>query len=341
MPPNQLVPVFWLRHLVEHLGPDTPYVDAALQDLGLDRLDLANSELKIEQQKEVAFLDTISELNNQPFLGAQAGLHVDVRQTSLLSYLLFNSQNLDHSLQNLVRYLPLMRPSSKVTMTVEGETVLIRLDNRNRDIAMNAQYIEFCVAMLINAMRQASESAICPLAITFAHVRSDDTDTLSALFACPIAFNGTITTVALRSFDLGRPVVHRDPNLYREMLRYGRLLLRDTAPASLTLEELVTNYIADHLTRNLPSIEETADAVGLSARTLARRLARSGTSFSGLRDTLRMSAAKEMLADTDTPLAEITYLLGYSEQSAFGVAFKRVTGQTPNQYRISRRNVIS
>ncbi|GIT86615.1 AraC family transcriptional regulator [Roseobacter sp. OBYS 0001] len=102
---------------------------------------------------------------------------------------------------------------------------------------------------------------------------------------------------------------------------------------------MVINYVADHLTRTPPGIEETADALGLSRRTLARRLARNGTSYSMLRDNLRISAARQMLAETDRPLAEVTYLLGYSDQSAFGAAFKRATGQTPNQYRLSYRVV--
>ncbi|WP_282063418.1 AraC family transcriptional regulator [Roseobacter litoralis] len=338
-PPKQLVPVFWLRHLVDHLGPGTPHVSSVLRDLGLDRLDLTDPELKIDQRKEAEFLDAVSRRSNQPFLGAQSGIRLDVRKTSLLSYLLFNSQNLDHALQNLVRFLPLMRPSSKVSMTREADKVSVHFANRIKGIAMNAQHVEFCAAMLINSMRRASESAICPITVTFAHRRSADAGILNDLFSCPVSFDGAVTTVVLRSSDVGRPVMHRDPNLYREMFSYGRILLRDTAPASLSVEELVINYVADHLTRTPPGIEETADALGLSRRTLARRLARNGTSYSMLRDNLRISAARQMLAETDTPLAEVTYLLRYSDQSAFGAAFKRATGQTPNQYRLSYRVV--
>ncbi|MEO9843574.1 MAG: AraC family transcriptional regulator ligand-binding domain-containing protein [Roseobacter sp.] len=334
MPTNEMVPVFWLRHLVDYLGPDAPHVAATLHAVGLDQAQLAMSDLKIEQHQESEFLSAIARLTNRPFLGAQAGSHLDVRQTTLLSYLLFNSQNVGHALQNLVRFLPLMRPSSNVSVTTVQETVNVLLDNHNPAIAMNPQYIEFCVAMLLNTLQRATKHQIRPLGVSFAHHRSEGSVTLNRLFGCHATFNAETTTVMLRACDLEQPVLHRDPNLYREMLNYGQILIQQTPPAPQTLEDMVADFIAKHMTRMPPSIEETAEALGMSARTLARRLARNGTSYRTVRDNLRLSAAKDMLTKTQTSLAEITYLLGYSDQSAFGAAFKRATDHAPNQYRV-------
>lgn len=341
MPRSELVPVFWLSHLVDHFGRDTPHVTAALAEIALDSARLSDAELKLEQHQEAHFLNSMSLRREDPVLGANAGMHLDVRQTTLLSYVLFNSQNLDHALQNLVRFLPLMRPASNVTMTQTQDTVRVRFDNRNKAVLVNAQYMEFSVAMLINALRRASESAVSPRTVTFCHDRSHGQDKVRKLYGCPVTYSEPVTVVSLRLADLTRPVVHRDPNLYREVFRYGRLLLEANAPEPATLEDLVRDYIAQHMTRTPPTMEETAEALGLSARTLARRLARVGTTYSALRDTLRIAAARDMLSDTDIALAEITYLLGYSDQSAFGVAFKRATGHTPNQFRRNHRPMLS
>jgi len=80
----------------------------------------------------------------------------------------------------------------------------------------------------------------------------------------------------------------------------------------------------------------SAAAVGLSPRPLERRLARHGTSFTRLLDTLRADLARQYLADTDFRLEQIAYLVGYSEPAALVRAFRRWTGTTPAAFRAGR-----
>ena len=71
----------------------------------------------------------------------------------------------------------------------------------------------------------------------------------------------------------------------------------------------------------------------MSGRTLQRRLKEEGTSFGELLDWLRRGMAQAYLADDQISISEVSYLLGFSEQSAFQRAFKRWTGSTPVQFR--------
>ena len=84
------------------------------------------------------------------------------------------------------------------------------------------------------------------------------------------------------------------------------------------------------MTRSLP---EVAKRLGVSDRTLHRRLADEGTSHSELLDEARRERAMILLADRSLSAAEISFLLGYSEPGAFFRAFKRWTGKTPGAYR--------
>jgi AraC-like DNA-binding protein len=72
----------------------------------------------------------------------------------------------------------------------------------------------------------------------------------------------------------------------------------------------------------------------MSARTLQRRLAGEGLSFDGVLDELRRELALRHLADRRVAIAEVAYLLGFSEPSAFHRAFKRWTGTTPGAARL-------
>jgi AraC-like DNA-binding protein len=80
---------------------------------------------------------------------------------------------------------------------------------------------------------------------------------------------------------------------------------------------------------------EIARRLGMSPRTLARRLASEGLTFSGILDEQKVALAKSYLADGDLPVSQIAWLLGYREVSAFTHAFKRWTGTTRRQARTS------
>ncbi len=109
------------------------------------------------------------------------------------------------------------------------------------------------------------------------------------------------------------------------------------APADhLEILRLSQSLIIHRLGQRSNSIKQVAQAVGLSERTLQRRLNRCGWVFADLVEAVRRSHAETLLKDGVTPLADVALSLGYSEQSAFSRAFKRWTRLTPNAYRKQR-----
>ncbi|SDE02272.1 AraC-type DNA-binding protein [Paracoccus isoporae] len=100
--------------------------------------------------------------------------------------------------------------------------------------------------------------------------------------------------------------------------------------------------IAQLVTRQLQaldpiaSLEEVAGQLGLTARTLSRRLSEEGASFSALQDEVMIGRAKLYIRHSDLRLSQISDLLGYSEPGAFTRAFKRMTGASPKDWRGAR-----
>lgn len=82
-----------------------------------------------------------------------------------------------------------------------------------------------------------------------------------------------------------------------------------------------------------PAIELTADAIGISIRSLQRGLSKQGLSYSRLMDKVRYQKAIALMDDSEVPLTEVAYALGYSEPANFSHAFKRWTGVSPRQFR--------
>ena len=93
--------------------------------------------------------------------------------------------------------------------------------------------------------------------------------------------------------------------------------------------------VADTLCDGVPSKTDIARRLGMSERTLHRRLAEHDETFQAVVDQVRLDVARSLLTDGNRPLGEVAYFTGFSAQSGFTRAFKRWTGQTPLAYRQS------
>ena len=101
----------------------------------------------------------------------------------------------------------------------------------------------------------------------------------------------------------------------------------------------VENAIAPLLPHGKANVEAVAQQLAVSPRTLARRLSEEDTSFSDVLEGLRNDLAARYLAGKEFGIAQIAWLLGYQETSAFSRAFKRWTGKAPRDIRVARRNL--
>src|SRR5262249_42311249 len=112
---------------------------------------------------------------------------------------------------------------------------------------------------------------------------------------------------------------------------------RTQAPTTLrsTIEDAVTKLLP-HGKANLMNVSRD---IAIGSRTLTRRLGDEGLTFKKVLDDSRVALAKRYLAELDLPITEVAWLLGYNEVSAFSHAFKRWTGTTPRQFRMTLTKV--
>ena len=95
------------------------------------------------------------------------------------------------------------------------------------------------------------------------------------------------------------------------------------------------DLVATSLSEGIPALSDIARELGMSGRTLQRRLRERGLSYQTLVDESRRQLAMRLLRQTDFALIEVAFMTGFSGQSAFTRAFKRWAGQTPRSFRIA------
>lgn len=159
-----------------------------------------------------------------------------------------------------------------------------------------------------------------------------------SLFGCPLYFGQSSDLLYFDSACLAWPIVHTEHSL-REFLRTApyQLLIMENDPDGRNLSAQVKAMIGHDFSAGFPGFETISAALNMSAPTLRRRLKREGTTFQQLKDDARCEVAMLWLDRADLSVNEVALQLGFTDPSAFHRCFKKWTGQTPGQFRASRR----
>ncbi|MBI2384255.1 MAG: AraC family transcriptional regulator [Gammaproteobacteria bacterium] len=176
-----------------------------------------------------------------------------------------------------------------------------------------------------------------PAEAYFHFPRPRDTSAYARVFRGPLHFGQRFTKLVFDAAYLDLPVVHRDPDTHKILLQQAEAMLGRQGDEPTFVRELKTT-LSLNLVCGRVRLAETAHALGLAPRTVQRRLDELGRSFRDLLDEVRNSHAERHLRDSRLSLAEVAFLLGYSEQSPFHHAFRRWRGEAPGEY---RRRVLS
>jgi AraC-like DNA-binding protein len=135
--------------------------------------------------------------------------------------------------------------------------------------------------------------------------------------------------------SLAVPIVHADMRLFDLLQVYAEGLLAERAHKD-DIVGRARRWIFQYLHTGEVAVTQLASGLGMSDRTLGRRLAEEGLTPARLIEQLRRELACNYLTDRAVPLGRITYLLGYSDLSAFTRAFRRWTGRTPSEWRLEQ-----
>jgi AraC-like DNA-binding protein len=163
---------------------------------------------------------------------------------------------------------------------------------------------------------------------------------LARRLGLPVAVHQPHDAVVFDAGALAVPVVDADARLLAILRHYSDDLLA-RRPDNEELVARVERWILENLHTGELDTPELARGLGMSARTLRRRLAEHGHTPGGLVEQLRRELAKKYLAEDTYRLGRITYLLGYGDQATFTRAFRRWTGTTPTKWRADPRQIAT
>ena len=320
-----------LIRTLRRLGVD---VDAVLASQGLTPAQLDDPDLRIPIARSIGVWRVAYDAAGDPALGLRVVEDLEIERFTLFAYLAASSETGRQAFERATRYARISVDNLDYELIVDGPHTICRTGVLGYERSRPES--EFAVGMMVKlAPFIAGETE--ERAAWFRHAAPPYADEVEAVFGCPVSYGQRFDAIVGRSDRLDAPLPRADSALCALLEEHAAgLLARVPQPAGFT--DRVRERISTLLPRGEASAEGVAAALGVSPRTLRRRLAEAQTRYQQLLDEVRFELARSALGRKGLSVNEVAFLLGFSDASAFHKAFRRWTGCSPGEYARAERS---
>ena len=291
--------------------------------------------IRLEVPKQIKILELVSEKLQDGLLGFHLARSFDLREVGLVYYVIASSERFADSLLNAKRYCTIMNEGVRLQIKQDDRTLSITLDYADIERQSDRHQIEFWLVTMVRICRQVTDTRLALRHLRIRHRRDETPAEFKSFFGCDVEFCAESDEIIFPASVASLPIVGRDNYLNDLLRQYAEAALANSPKERAAIRSDVERALPQLLPHAKASISNVAKQLGMSTRTLSRKLREEGVAFTTILDETRAALAKRYLAERDLPVSEIAWLLGYSEISSFTHAFKRWTSMTPQQFRLA------
>jgi AraC-like DNA-binding protein len=318
-----------------------PLLDAALER-GVCPSDLAHAAAvpvarlaplpgSLPAQDYVRLLDAGALLARDPHFGLHVGERVRPGTYSAYGLVLLACRDVGQALDQTMRYEQLAHDLGRSNLSRDGAHAQYEWTSHFPHASRHlAESVFAGIRVFGNWLAGAT---LPPAQVAFAHQLDTDASEYERVFGALPRFGAPANTARFDAALLGLPVANADLALYPVLRQNAERLLAERAQHGCGIVARVREAIVRNLADEPARLATVAQELELTPRTLQRKLAEAGANFQQVLDETRFALARDYLRRGDLPLADIAFLLGYQEQSAFTHAFKEWSGLNPGAWR--------
>lgn len=316
----------------ERLGIDTKEMLAAV---GIERATIDDPDGRLPAEKVRELWRRAYEASGDPDLALHAAEGVPFGAYRVIDYLAASAPTVGAALAQVSAYFPIINSAVRLPITETADELALGIACPEDPAHISRPYVEYTFAAVLLRTREATGVRFPLAGLDLAFPAPASSAEHQRIFECPIRFAAGENAMRVGRAACATASRRADPHLFGVLADHARVLREKVPSESAPVRQArqVRQVILERLKQGDPSLEGVAKQLAMSPRTLQRRLREHGLSYADLLDDTRASAAKTYLGDREISVAEVAYLLGFAEQSSFTHAFKRWTGQAPNEFR--------
>ena len=327
--PNIILPSLSSLALKHGISPKLVFAEAGID---LDAIQVRDLDLGLHEVESVVLL--LSRHIGDPSIGLLLGAHLQAEMLTMFGPLIASSPNPRVGIECFSRFKQLLHPQFDLRLKEEGEqAALYYQSNDETPIGDLPFYAEALFSALVNLGNYFIGGQKKPLLVEFRHAKPATFSLHQETFNCPITFGCQKDRLVFERSVLDLPHLSHNFSLHQLFRQQAQEQLKQfSRPMSSQVKHIIKSKLSD----SALSADTVAHQLSISRRTLYRQLKAENVCYSELRNEVIVEAAKEMLTNTHYSTEIIAYELGYKDRSNFVHAFKRLTGETPSQFRLTK-----
>jgi len=314
--------------LVRELGADP---ELLLRQAGIDPAWLEDPDHPTPYVGFLAALRLGAQATATPHFGLLLSRKQHFSMLGAVGFAVRESPDILSAIENMNRFLPVHNPAARTALVVEGDLARWTFQVLLRDAPALDQQFDLVLGVGLSLMQHLAGSSWTPSSVHLKRAQPADTRPYRQLFRCPVVFDAEFTGLVFHRQLLAKVVTGADQQLFRILHQY---LTQLAARAPSDFGSLVRETVALSLQDGETSIDAVAGRLGMSERTLQRRLHATGLVYKDILADVRRSVAQQYLRDTGVSLTHIAGILGYADLAAFSRSFHREFGVSPRNWRL-------
>ncbi|MBQ5948095.1 AraC family transcriptional regulator [Massilia sp. ST3] len=278
----------------------------------------------------IALLDAGARLADDPHFGLHVGEKVRPGTFSAYGMMLLACSDFAQALAQTQRYEQLAHDLGRTRVAIDGLDAVYAWDSHYPQASRHLVESVFAGIRVFGSW--LAGRPLTPARVSFAHRSGADAGEYRRILGVTPSFGAAAHAAHFDAAILSLPVPNADVSLYPLLRQHAERLLGERAQGDGVVAQ-VRAALLRRLSNNGARLPLVAQDLGMSARTLQRKLADAGTSFQAVLDAVRYALAQDYLRQRDLGLVDIAFLLGFQEQSAFTHAFREWSGINPGAWR--------
>ncbi|WP_211828942.1 AraC family transcriptional regulator [Kistimonas asteriae] len=327
------IPTTYVRHLLSLAGQQGIDEPSVLDAAGIRRIELDADDGHIDFDRCDRLVSLILKQTGDASLGWQLGMQLNLPSHGALATAAMSSRSMEESIRVSERYLATRYPLLAVRLFQDGDTAILQFDEVVALGVNRVFYLDAFVAshQVIRRFLYGGSQTVLEIQLACErprHHAAIDFDGAVLHYGCPanqFRFPAQYLSVPLPTADaITMASAERQCRKMLDSLKLETGLLQQVLTFMRSRENVI------------PSLEQTADHLGMSPRTLRRQLQEYNTTYRNLVNQERKRLALYFLRNTRLTVEEIAERLDYNDPSNFGRAFRKWTGCSPGHYRESQ-----
>jgi AraC-like DNA-binding protein len=268
--------------------------------------------------------------------GLHMGENMNLSAAGLIIQITQTSQTVKQALELCCQYANLGCSVLPLQLFEENDCYKLTLNpnklwQQQSEIAFK-HTVDGVIAFTIKEFHSLSHMQHSPIAIHLTWPKPNNVAEYNRVFGCPVFFNKNEIAILLNKEQVEEKIITADYNLLKVLIAHANQKMAAIANNN-SFVAVVKQSMLNLVKPALPTIEQVAAHLNISARTLQRRLSSENATYKNIIDGLRKDFALSYIKQNSLSITEISYLLNYNDASAFNRSFKRWTGKTPKAYR--------